>query len=175
VTSDEKTCFGRKICRNLPMCRCILFASTEVVRRPRSDCPLHFHIRSIWQIRTQKSNASARCLLPTDMLERWPQVCCVKITFTVLPTNHFVSTTTNLMKCLINWNLLRIRVRLGNTQPHVLYPHYVDIVHFYQKPNTSTQKPYNSAKKPSISTNPYILAKEPWIYVIKPCTFTKEP
>jgi len=27
--------------------------------------------------------------------KRWPQVCRVKITFTVLPTNRFVSTSTN--------------------------------------------------------------------------------
>jgi len=51
----------------------ILFASTEVVRRPRSDSPLHFDIVNISQIRIEKSNASARCLLPADMLERWPQ------------------------------------------------------------------------------------------------------
>jgi len=42
------------------------------------------------------------CLLPADMLERWPQVCHVKITFTLLPTNCFVSTTTNSTRCLVN-------------------------------------------------------------------------
>jgi len=34
-------------------------------------------------------------------------------------TNRFVSTTTNSMKCLVNWNPLRIRIRLKNTQPHL--------------------------------------------------------
>ena len=31
--------FGRKNCRNLPMLRGILFASTDVMHSPRSDCP----------------------------------------------------------------------------------------------------------------------------------------
>ena len=53
------------------------------------------------------------------MLERWPQVCRVKITFALLTTNRFVSTTTNSMKCLVNWILLRIRVRSTNTQLHL--------------------------------------------------------
>ena len=53
------------------------------------------------------------------MLERWLQVCRVRITFTLLPTNCFVSTTTNSMKCIVNWIPLRIRVRLRNTQPHL--------------------------------------------------------
>jgi hypothetical protein len=42
------------------------------------------------------------------MLERWQHVCRIKISFTLLPTNRFVSTKTNLMKCLVNWNLLRL-------------------------------------------------------------------
>jgi len=32
----------------------ILFATSEVMHRPRSDCPLHFDISNIWQIRTAK-------------------------------------------------------------------------------------------------------------------------
>ena len=35
--------------------------------------------------------------------ERWPQVCRVKIKFTLLLIIGFVSTTTNSMKCLVNW------------------------------------------------------------------------
>jgi len=52
------------------------------------------------------------------LLERWPQVCYVKITFTELLTNRFVSTTKKIdeMRCLIP---LRIRVRSRNTQPHL--------------------------------------------------------
>ena len=46
--------FGRKICRNLPMLRGILFTSTEIMHRLRSNCPLHFDTTDIWQIRKQK-------------------------------------------------------------------------------------------------------------------------
>jgi len=46
---------------------------------------------------------SARRLLPTTLLERWPQVCRFKITFELLLNNWFVSTRTNLMKCFVNW------------------------------------------------------------------------
>ena len=49
------------------------------------------------------------------LLKRWPQVCRVKNTFTKLPTNYFVSTSS--MKCVVNWISLRIRVRSRNTQP----------------------------------------------------------
>jgi len=44
-------------------------------------------------------------------LERWPHLCCVKIMFTLLPTNCVVSTTTNSIKCVVNWTPLRICVR----------------------------------------------------------------
>ena len=54
------------------------------------------------------------------LLERWPQVCRVKITLTKLPTNHFVSTANFLMKCVVNWIPLRICVRYRNTQHHLL-------------------------------------------------------
>jgi len=57
-------------------------------------------------------------LLSAALLERWLQVCRVKITCTKLPTNHFVSTTKLSMKCVVNWIPLRIRVRSRNTQPH---------------------------------------------------------
>jgi len=45
-------------------------------------------------------NASAQRLLPADMLERWPQVCRVKITFTLLLTNRFIPMKKKSMKCL---------------------------------------------------------------------------
>jgi len=73
--------FGRKIRRKPALRSRILFASTELVHRPRSDSPLPFDIENTYQIRTGKSNASARRLLPATLLERWPQVCRVKITF----------------------------------------------------------------------------------------------
>ena len=89
ATFDLKNVCGRKVCWNLPMRGGILFASTEVVHRHRFDSRLHFDIRNIWQIRTQKQNASTLCLLLTDVLQRWPQVCRVKITFTKPPTKLF--------------------------------------------------------------------------------------
>jgi len=46
ATSDYKTCLAAKFVQNLPILRGILFASNEVVHRPRSDSPLHFEIRS---------------------------------------------------------------------------------------------------------------------------------
>ena len=36
-------------------------------------------------------NASAQRLLPADMLERWPQVCRVKITFYITTDESFHS------------------------------------------------------------------------------------
>ena len=47
-------------------------------------------------------NVSARRLPFAALLERWPQIGCVKIMFTELPTSHFDSTTQNSMKCVIN-------------------------------------------------------------------------
>ena len=44
------------------------------------------------------------------MLENWPHICRVKIMFALLLTNLFISTTTNSMKCCVNWISLRIRV-----------------------------------------------------------------
>ena len=94
-------------------------AYTEVVHRFRSRSPLHFDIRNIQQIRSQKQFVSTQCLLFAALLERWPQVCRDKVTFTKLPTNRFVSTIKNSMKCVVNWIQLRIRIRSRNTQPHL--------------------------------------------------------
>ena len=94
----------------------ILFASAQVVYTTKSDSPLYFVLGNIWQIRSQKWSASAWCLLPAHMLERWPYVCSVKMTFTLLQTNRFVSTTTNSMKYLVP---LSIRVCSRNAQPHL--------------------------------------------------------
>jgi len=51
------------------------------------------------------------------MPKRWPQVCRVKITFELLLTICFVSTTTNSMKYLVNWIPLNTHVRFESTQP----------------------------------------------------------
>jgi hypothetical protein len=58
-----------------------------------------------------------RRLLTAAMPERWPQVCRVKITFELLPTICFVSTTTNSMKYLGNWIPLNTYVCFENTHP----------------------------------------------------------
>ena len=50
-------------------------------------------------------------MLSAALFERWPQVCRIKIMFTKLPTNRFVSTTKKSIKFVINWIPLRIRVR----------------------------------------------------------------
>jgi len=50
-------------------------------------------------------------------LQRWPQVYRVKITFTKLLTNCFVSTTKISTKYVVNWIPLKIRVRSRNTLP----------------------------------------------------------
>ena len=42
-----------------------------------------------------------------------------KTTFTKLPTNLFVSTTTKSLKYVVNWIPLRMRVRSRNTQAHL--------------------------------------------------------
>jgi len=88
----------------------IVYTSTEVVHKPGSESPLHFD-----QIHMEKWNASARRLLG-GLIESWRHICRVKILFGWLSTNRFVSTRTNLMTCLVNWNLLRIRVPSRNTQ-----------------------------------------------------------
>ena len=92
ATSNLNPCFDTHFCPKLQLQRKILFASTEVVHRPRSDSPLHLDIENIWQTYRQSSNFSTRRLLAADLLERWPHICCVKITFTLLPTKLFQQT-----------------------------------------------------------------------------------
>jgi len=81
----------------------IFIASTQLVHTPRSDFPLHFDTQNTCQIRTQKFNDSARCLLPATLRECWPQVCHIQITFELLQTDLFVSAKTNSMKCFVSW------------------------------------------------------------------------
>ena len=93
--------------------------SPEVVHSPRSQSPLTFwyweHIaNSPGKIISYRLAFAFR-----SVLERWPHICRVKITFTKLPTNRFVSKTKNTMKCVVNWIPLRICVRSRNTQPHL--------------------------------------------------------
>jgi len=108
---------AKRFFRKSPLCSGSLLASTKKVHRPRSQPPLLFDIGNMWQIRSEKYFSSARRLLSPALLERWPQVCRVKITFTVLLTNSFVSTTKKSTKCVVNWIPPRMRVRSRNTQP----------------------------------------------------------
>jgi len=95
----------------------ILFASTKIMHRPRSDWFLHFHIMDTYQIRTEKWNASILRLLHATLLERWPQVCRDQITFKLLPKNVCVSIRTNWMKCYDNGVRMNTHVRSNKTQP----------------------------------------------------------
>ena len=61
-------------------------------------------------------NACAQRLLPATLLERLPQVCCVKMTYELLPNNWFVSTRTDSMKCFANWIPANLHVRSNKTQ-----------------------------------------------------------
>jgi len=55
----------------------------------------------------EKYNASPWRLLPAAMLERWPHVCRVKITFGSLWNIWFVATKTKSTKCFVNCFALR--------------------------------------------------------------------
>jgi len=70
--------------RKSPPHSSILLASTKDVHTPRSESPLHGDNGIIYHMHIKQLNARARRLLPADMLECWPQVCRVKITFTIL-------------------------------------------------------------------------------------------
>jgi len=48
-----------------------------------------------WVLRLQR-------LIPAAMLERWPQVCCVKTTCALLPTDEFVSTKIIRLNAFVN-------------------------------------------------------------------------
>ena len=87
-----KNVFGRKICWKSTLCIRILFASPGVVHRYTSDSSLFFDSQNIDQIQVRKENhdASVWRLLPAAMLAHWPQVCRIKNTFTLLPTNRFL-------------------------------------------------------------------------------------
>ena len=105
-------------CQILIFCRRKIFffasrhyAAVLLTKVPKKCTDLHLsllyisYIRNIWQIRSKNPFSSTRCLLPAALFKRWPQVCRVRI------TDCFVSTTTNSMKCLVNWIPLRILFR----------------------------------------------------------------
>jgi len=118
--------FGRKICqtRNWPKrggCG-IMFSSTEVtvVHRPRSNSPLHFTLETYGKFARKlesKMLALGVCFPQTcSSVGRMFAASSARLHYTVpwarLLTNpsRFVSTTTNSMKCLVNWIPPRIQV-----------------------------------------------------------------
>ena len=139
---EFKNVFGCKICWKLALRSSILFASLEVVHRPESYSPLHFNSQNIFHVCMETWNTSARRLLPgagrrfaTSRLRLHYfehiglpaklQDCFLRSDKSNINQNsekHFVSTTTNSMKYLVNWIPLRIRVRSRNIQPHLNQP-----------------------------------------------------
>jgi len=62
----------------------------------QSDWPLHFDMKNTYKFVWK--NKMTALGFPTTLLECWPQVCRLKITFELLRTNSFVSTKTLSMK-----------------------------------------------------------------------------
>jgi len=104
VATFEKNVFQPQEKSDLAMRFLSLYVSTQKCK------DLNFEIWKIWQNCSLNQFSSARRLHPADMLERWPQVCRVKIMFTKLLTNRFVSMKTNSMKCL-DWLMLLLLLR----------------------------------------------------------------
>ena len=106
-----------------------LYLAAEVIRSqhyvlafflqvPKSD-PILFYIlilRTYTKV-VRKKKVLALCLLLTTLVEQWPQVYCVRITFELLPNNWFASTRTNSMKCHIKWITVNTHVCSNKTQP----------------------------------------------------------
>jgi len=103
-----KNMFGGEVRRKSPLRSEILFASSEFMRRPWSDFPLHLeHIANLY---TKTHNSVIRRLLPAAMPERWAQVCCIETTFGLLLNNWVVSTKPQLFpQKRIRWNALYSR------------------------------------------------------------------
>ena len=106
----ETHCFGSR------HCAAVLFAQVPE-KCTELDLSLLYTVLIFGTYNKFARENDFRCLFlrVADMrLERWPQVCLVRIMFTLLPTNYFVSTTMNSKKCLVNRIPLKIRVRLRN-------------------------------------------------------------
>jgi len=92
----------------------ILTIASQPSHRPRSQSPLHFDFQNIYQICMRKLDATR----PTALCRvKRPSKSCL----TLLPTNRFVFTTTNSMKCFANWIPMRIRVRSRNPDPTLIW------------------------------------------------------
>jgi len=100
-------------------CRCAAVLQTQL---PKLCTALDLGLLYILILGTCSKFARKNIFLALGLsaapLERWPQVCRVKIMCTELPANRFVSTTKISMKYVVNWIPLRIRVRSRYTQPN---------------------------------------------------------
>ena len=79
------------------------------------DTTLVYILKSEKYSKISKWIASARCLLPAAMLERWLHVCRVKIMFALLPNYSIVSTKTNSMKGFVKLIQVKMLVRSDHT------------------------------------------------------------
>jgi len=99
--------FGREICGELPLQSGILCASPEVMHRPCGASinlnPFFVFFLTLRACYRVVKNAIARHLLSAAMLERWPQVCRVKITLERLRKNWFLYTQTDSTKCFVGF------------------------------------------------------------------------
>ena len=118
--SEQKRCFNAG---KIGFCHSKSEVQTKETKKGRD---LHLGLLYILILGTyskfaRKNNFLAWCLLSAALLDCWPQVCHVKITFTILPTNCFVCTTKKWMKCVtvVNWIPLRIHVHSRNTKAHL--------------------------------------------------------
>jgi len=87
-----KNVFGRRIRWKPALHSRIFLANTEVMHRPRSDSSLHFDIKNTYQLDDSCGKIKCQRSVFAPVLERWPQVCRVKMTFKLLRTNWFFST-----------------------------------------------------------------------------------
>jgi len=96
------------------LCIRILFASTDLMRRPRSDSFLHIDIQDTYQLRMQEYKMLALGIcFPQPWSSAGRRSASIKITFGLLRTTLVISTKTNSMKCLVNWIPLNTTVRLN--------------------------------------------------------------
>jgi len=130
-----KNVFGRKLCRRSAMRSRILLEvpklCADLDRTLLYILILQTYTKFVCKNKmlalgvciTQPCSSAGRKLTHCNTLQHTATHCnTLQITFTVLPTNRFVCTTKNSMKCVVNWIPLRIRVRSRITQPHLHLP-----------------------------------------------------
>ena len=114
--SDVKQCLAKKIV-GIRHCAAAFFLHVLKLCKDLNLILLYISVLGTYSkcVRENVILMLAGRLPPAAVSERWPQVCRVKITFELLPTNWFVSTKTNSMKCFVNWIPLNTHVRSHQT------------------------------------------------------------